>query len=390
MRPAINIINETGGDSLMHIEITNDPVKRIEQAKEIVASKKNYYTDEVLESIRVIVREKTALTDPVAVENEMYTTVYFYWVYGCPASEYYFLDFPNKTHEEIKTYVTMREKVVYRNRLNRFEDAHLFNNKWDTYCLFKDYFGREVIKIETDEDYPVFCAFIEKHPDFVVKPTDMGGGNGVHKVTSNPNMSEEERKQLFYSLLAESEANKRLYLRGKENSVILEELIAQSPEMAAIHPASVNGVRVATVRVGGKVTVFHSWFKIGRSGQFLTSAVFGSMDAGIDVKTGVVVTPGCTESNERLDIHPDTGIPIVGFQIPRWEELVQTVTELAMKLDHINYVGWDMVLTDAGWVLMEGNFSGDFMWQMCEQCGCKREFEELIGWKLEKQFWWEY
>jgi hypothetical protein len=36
----------------VHIEITNDPVKRIEQAKAIVAEKSGYYTDEVLESIR--------------------------------------------------------------------------------------------------------------------------------------------------------------------------------------------------------------------------------------------------------------------------------------------------------------------------------------------------
>lgn len=136
----------------MHIEITNDPVKRIEQAKAIVAEKSGYYTDEVLESIRNTVKARTTLTNPEDIENETLTTIYFYWTYGCPASEFYYLHFGDKTHEEIKEYITTREKVVYRNRLNRLEDAHILNNKWETYCLFREYYGRDVIKIETEKD----------------------------------------------------------------------------------------------------------------------------------------------------------------------------------------------------------------------------------------------
>ena len=373
----------------MQFRITSSPAERLELAKATVREKSNYYTDEVLESIRNTIREKTSLTSPQEIEDEMYKTIYYYWAYGCPAVEYYFYGFPGKTHEEIKEYVTAREKVVYRNRLNRIEDAHLFNNKWDAYNNFKEYFGRELIRIETDDDYTAFEAFIERHPEFVVKPVDMGGGNGVHKVTTDPNMTEEEKKQLFYDILAENEKNKKLYLRGKDNGMILEELLVQVPEMAAMHPDSVNGVRVTTVRVGDKVNIFYPWFKIGRFGQFLTSAVFGTLDACIDPETGIVNTPGCSESNERFDVHPDTGVPIVGFQIPKWKELIDTVTELAMKLDTINYLGWDMVLTDKGWVLMEGNFSGDFSWQFCLNRGTKREFEDLIGWHLSKEFWWQ-
>ncbi|MBO4326029.1 MAG: hypothetical protein J5950_02010 [Clostridia bacterium] len=373
----------------MHIEITENPAKRIELAKAITAEKSNYYTEEVLESIRTVVKDKTELTDPAEIEAEMYKTIYYYWVYGCPASEYYYLGFYNKTHDEIKEYVTSREKVIYRNRLNRLEDAHLFNNKWDTYCLFKDYFGRDVIKIETDADYPDFCAFVANHPTFVVKPTDMGGGNGVHKVTTDPAMTDEDRRKLFREILAENEKNKKLYHRGKENSMILEELLVQVPEMAVIHPNSVNGVRVTAVHVGDKVHIMYPWFKIGRFGQFLTSAIFGTLDAVIDAETGVVITPGCSEFNERFDVHPDTGVPILGFRIPKWKELIDTVTELAMKVDTVRYVGWDMVLTEKGWVLMEGNFSGDFCWQFCLNRGTKKEFEDMIGWKLTKDFWWQ-
>ncbi|MBR2554055.1 MAG: hypothetical protein IKE94_04240 [Aeriscardovia sp.] len=373
----------------MELFITNDLEKQIEQAKAIVQERKKYYSDEVLESIKNTVREKTNYTSEDSINSEMYKTIYFYWAYGCPVSEYYFLDFANKSHDEIKEFVTMREKVVYRNRLNKFEDAHLLNNKWDTYNLFKDFYGRDVIKIEKDEDFSVFCDFISNHPEFVVKPTDMGGGSGVHKVTTNLNISYEEKYYLFKKLLSEIEKNKALYQRGSENSLIIEELIDQAPELSVMHPDSVNGIRVTTVKVGNKINIVHPWFKIGRGGQFLTSAVYGTLDACIDSDSGKVITPGYTENNESFENHPDTGIQILGFQIPYWDQLLTVVKELASRLDTINYVGWDMVLTKNGWALMEGNFSGDFMWQMCLKRGTKREFEDMIGWKLTKDFWWQ-
>lgn len=373
----------------MNIEITSDTSKMVEFAKEIVSEKQDYYTPAVLDSIKKEIMEKTTLKLPEEIENEMYKTIYFYWAYGCTTSEYYFLGLADKTYDEIKEFVLTREKVIYRNHLNRIEDAHIFNNKWETYCTFKEYFGRDVIKIGTDDDYPAFCAFVKKHPTFVVKPSDMGGGRGVHKVVTRPEINEQELKVLFTELLAEINKNQKQYMRGVENTLILEELIIQAPELDAFHHESVNPVRVTTVRVGDKVHIYHPWFKIGRGGAFLTSAVFGTLDAGIDPETGIVTTPGYSENYECLETHPDTGLKFRGFQIPQWDDLIRIVTELAMKLDTVHYVGWDMVLSEHGWVLMEGNFSGDFMWQLVEKKGSKKEFEDLIDWKLTKQFWWE-
>jgi len=38
---------------------------------------------------------------------------------------------------------------------------------------------------------------------------------------------------------------------------------------------------------------------------------------------------------------------------------------------------------------MEGNYSGEFTFQLINGRGYKKEFEELIDWKYEKTFWWE-
>ena len=74
----------------------------------------------------------------------------------------------------------MRER--YCQHINRREDAELFVDKYKTYLQFKQYYLRDVIQINSDEDYDDFIKFISKHPSFVVKPKDMAFGVGVYLV----------------------------------------------------------------------------------------------------------------------------------------------------------------------------------------------------------------
>jgi len=57
--------------------------------------------------------------------------------------------------------------------------------------------------------------------------------------------------------------------------------------------------------------------------------------------------------------HPDTNFDLIGYQIPRWEEAKSLSKELALVLPDNHYCGWDLVLTDEGWVLQEANDRGN-------------------------------
>ena len=111
-------------------------------------------------------------------------------------------------------------------------------------------------------------------------------------------------------------------------------------------------------------------------------------DDGIDPETGIVETPGTKENGEKWIKHPNTHIDILGFKIPEWDALVPFAIKCAEKMPQMSYIGWDFALSKNGWCIMEGNYSGDFMWQVYYGKGMKKEFEDLIGWKLEKDFWW--
>ena len=53
--------------------------------------------------------------------------------------------------------------------------------------------------------------------------------------------------------------------------------------------------------------------------------------------------------------HPDTGTEIAGQILPGWRAAQDEALRLMRLLPFINYVGWDIVLTDAGPVFLEGN-----------------------------------
>ena len=55
--------------------------------------------------------------------------------------------------------------------------------------------------------------------------------------------------------------------------------------------------------------------------------------------------------------HPDTGMPLKGLKIPNWSSLVSEIVDLTNKLPYLNFVAWDILLTDDGYCVIEGNAS---------------------------------
>ena len=266
----------------------------------------------------------------------------------------------------------------------------MLEDKYEAYCMLGKYYGREVVKIETENDFNLFEDFIIRHPIFVAKPLGLSCAMGVQKINANEYT---DKRALFNTLVnvGQKYANDFSVKGDNHNGAVLEEVIVQDKDFAMIHPYSVNGIRVTTIRINGKIHIYYPWIKVGVNHDFVASAASGGFDAGIDTKTGVVNTNGFLEDGSEIEYHPDTKVKIKGYQIPKWQELIDLSTEVAMSLkDSINYVGWDFVLTPTGWIVMEGNFYGDAMWQMFLKKGMKEDLERLLGWKPYGRFWWQY
>ena len=312
--------------------------------------------------------------------------IYDYWVYGCTVDEEFYLHLKDKNDAEKREYMVKQLRNVYVRHLNyeAGDDRERVEKLEDKYRLYKrlePYYKRDVIQVRDMDDYEMFIGFAKKHHEFVVKPADYSFGIGVHKFSMDD--YGDNYKAALESILKAKHPS-------RVTKMVLEELINQDSSLSMLHPNSVNGIRITAVKdKNGKIHIYHPWIKVGIGGTFVASAALDGFDAEIDPVSGVVITDGYQESGFVYKVHPDSGIQIKGFQIPKWDELLKFVNVIMNEMSEYRYVGWDLVLTPNGWCVMEGNYSGEFTFQLINGRGYRREFEELINWKFEKNFWWE-
>ena len=300
---------------------------------------------------------------PAQRKNYIYDMVYSLHRFGCMFDEYFLYDYPKLNTQGRESFITDKIRWDYYARMNLDENKELFNNKRKAYELFRPYYKRDLIEITGPTDWDSFSAFAQKHSRFIVKPIAGSGGNGIYIEDLTKHASSEA---VFATLLEKA-------------PVVVEALICQCAEMASLHPASLNTVRIPTLKLKDRVIVFRPFLRTGMGDSVVDNAAHGGVFVAVDGATGICISKGVDEFGHQYIRHPDTGVVLPGFQIPRWEEAVATVTRLAHVIETNNYVGWDMALTDEGWVMVEGNPRGQFVIQIATKEGIKDELEAYIN-----------
>ena len=92
----------------------------------------------------------------------------------------------------------------------------------------------------------------------------------------------------------------------------------------------------------------------------------GGVISLVDLETGVL-GPAYSDHGRREPVwyrdHPDTGARIEGLELPEWDGFVNGLLELCREMSYIPYVGWDIVLTEGGITVVEGNNYPDVTFQ---------------------------
>jgi hypothetical protein len=138
---------------------------------------------------------------------------------------------------------------------------------------------------------------------------------------------------------------------------------APHPEIRALCGERLPTVRIVTINVDGAPKVFRACWKIPAAGN--TADNFwrgGNLLARIDVASGGVLRAVSGAGLEMVEhtCHPDTGVALVGFQMPHWRAMLDTVIEAARLMQHVGLIGWDVAATAAGPVIVEMNERPDF------------------------------
>ncbi len=144
--------------------------------------------------------------------------------------------------------------------------------------------------------------------------------------------------------------------------LIIERGLVQHDAQNELFPHSVNTIRVLTmldVKNGGEPFIAAAVQRIGcRRSQPADNWTRGGLSTPVDLETGVLgraTRLPDTDVKEWFDTHPDTGAQITGVTVPFWQEVHDMVLHSAKVLSFMEYVGWDIVVTPTGPVVLEAN-----------------------------------
>ena len=75
-----------------------------------------------------------------------------------------------------------------------------------------------------------------------------------------------------------------------------------------------------------------AYTKIGITDDLIVGESRDAIMAGVNLQTGVIETKGYYESGDTTDEHPVSHIKMIGFQFPKWDELLEMLNEVATNM----------------------------------------------------------
>lgn len=196
----------------------------------------------------------------------------------------------------------------------------------------------------------VISALDSVHTYFM-KPLAAGKGKGVHRLDSlDGNLS------LDGISVEEQEI---LELLDGTDGWLLTHGVTQHPVLAEIYSETTNTLRMITTRDhGGNVGLLFSVLRLGTVQTVpVDNGSRGGLVAHVDLESGQLSAARTLWSTDEFDQHPNSGATIKGIVLPDWKGVREAILELADALPYLQFVAWDVLLTEQGPVVIEANTS---------------------------------
>ncbi len=279
--------------------------------------------------------------------------------YNISILEYFQFRFFEKKHSEKLEWAGTGHMYEYQLKMNPLGAREILDDKRQFYHQYKAFFVHKVGDIDSLTKEPNLAKEILSTPSrklvFKVADGKCGADVEIRKC-------EEFDEQSLIDYLKESSFD------------LVEEFIIQHPDMNALSPSAVNTVRIFTqLTANNEVEILGCRQRISVNSKVDNMAA-GNLAAPIDELTGFINGPGVYSDITKSDetIHPITHVKIVGFKVPFWEQTMDMVKRAALKHPQNRSSGWDIVITEKGPGLIEGNHDWcKLLWQLPAKRGLK-------------------
>jgi len=223
--------------------------------------------------------------------------------------------------------------------------------------------------VSIQHEVPELPQLLGGREDFVVKPVNGSGGNGVlvivgkrkgrYRKASGALLTEDELEHHVSNTLS------GLYsLGGQPDAAMIEYRVKIDSVFEPISHQGVPDLRTVVYRGYPVLAMVRLPTALSDGKANLHQ---GAIGAGIDIASGV--TGRGVWRNEVVDEHIDTGNPISGVQVPQWDTLLALAAR-CYDISGLGYLGVDFVLDrDLGPLMLEMNARPGLNIQIANQTG---------------------
>lgn len=147
------------------------------------------------------------------------------------------------------------------------------------------------------------------------------------------------------------------------NGYLFQDVVRPHRSIVDVAGPAVSCIRVGVLMDPSPVVHFAFW-KIATNKNVtdnFSRGKTGNLLGAIDLSTGKIteVLAAAGPNRKRVSVHPGTGRPLVGFELPMWDEVLEMSTTVARHFPGLRLQNWDVVVTDQGPMLMELNTEAD-------------------------------
>jgi hypothetical protein len=289
--------------------------------------------------------------------------------YNIGVIDYFLFRFYEKDPAERAKWVGTGYKYEYDLVMNPKSTRHVLENKIHFYEAYAPFVLHAICTIEDIMDQNEKAEQVLENPTGKIVVKDALGQCGWDVEILN--RADHDKASLLK------------YMKSKGFN-LAEEFIIQHPEISRLSDSGVNTVRIITqLNKDNQVEILGARMRISVN-TWVDNLASGNIAAPVDLETGRLNGPAVYSdiTKPKETTHPVSGIGLVGYQIPLWEQCLDLVKRAALHRPENRAVGWDVVLTEKGPELLEGNHNWcKILWQIPIDTGLKhvlvKHLEEL-------------
>ncbi|GAA1189649.1 sugar-transfer associated ATP-grasp domain-containing protein [Nesterenkonia xinjiangensis] len=291
-----------------------------------------------------------------------------WWAQGFLSRSVTLYDLPNEDQQD---YVTDVQRYTRTKRMVHPHLQEILDNKFSFFLLMNQLgldsdvvpllglYSRGEVHVFPNDDQVPLREFLETRLEVgqrvFVKPLRGAEGRfvvSVRRTADGWRMNGQDRS--FEDVAS--------WIEARPKPMIFEAAVPQAESQAQLNPHSTNTLRVLTMpdlTQGKEPFIAVAVQRIGTSrSAHVDNWTQGGLSAKIDIATGTLSRAGQLPDDHTPvwhTVHPDSGAQIEGATVPFWEETKALVLEGAKRLNFMEYIGWDIIVSPTGPVILEAN-----------------------------------